>query len=552
MTMPGGISAERQGRWPAVSLVRRITLGVLLLVPVAGLALLLATPGLDVMYHYDPMHFWIVLLAALLSVGLGLLTSEIARRQSDARLFLVSMALLSGAAFLGLHALATPGVLLPGSNKGFVVANPVGLLLASAFAAASALDLGSWTAGPRSQRWIKWGLGLVVVVWAVVSLAGLPPLGKSGPSQQLPAGLQLLGIPGLALYGFAALRYGLLYWQKSRTLLLAVAVAYVLLAEAMVAVVFSDTWHAAWWEWHVLMVTAFAAIALGARSEYRHARSLPGAFGGLYLDSTLDRIDRRRADALAELVAAVRAQQPLSPILDRLRREWATTEELALLERAAYQLHQTDELFRPYISPQLAEGLEERPELAALGGEQRQVSVLFADLAGFTAYSERHRADEVITMLNTYWGATVPIVAEREGGVIERFAGDAIMVVFNAIDDQPDHPLRAARAALGMRDEVMLIARDQPGWPQFRIGVNTGAAVVGHVGAARMRSFTAIGDTTNLTARLQAQARPGHIVISRSTWKEIGDGAQVKRIGLLALKGKSEPVEAFELMSLPR
>src|ERR1700761_2694190 len=119
MTMSPGTSAHGQGRWSAVSLVRRITLGVLLLVPVGGLALLLAAPGLDVMYHYDPMHFWIVLLAALLSVGLGLLTSEIARRQRDARLFLVSMALLSGAAFLGLHALATPGVLLPGSNKGF-------------------------------------------------------------------------------------------------------------------------------------------------------------------------------------------------------------------------------------------------------------------------------------------------------------------------------------------------------------------------------------------------------------------------------------------------
>src|SRR5262249_35118111 len=247
----------------------------------------------DVMYHYDPMHFWIVLLAALLNVGLGLLTSEIARRQSDARLFLVSMALLTGAAFLGLHALATPGILLPGSNKGFVVATPVGLLLPSGFAAASALDLGAWAPGPRSQTWIKAALGVVVVAWAVVSLTGLPPLGKSVPSQQLPEGLQLLGIPALALYGFAAARYGGLDRQKGRGLLLAVAVAYVLLAEAMIAVVFSDTWHAAWWEWHVLMVTAFATIAIGARNEYRHARSLPGAFGGLYLDSTLTRIDRR-------------------------------------------------------------------------------------------------------------------------------------------------------------------------------------------------------------------------------------------------------------------
>jgi class 3 adenylate cyclase len=529
---------------------RELGLPFLLLLPVAGLLLLFARPELDVMYQHDPAHFWIVLLAALLSVGLGWLTSEIARRQGDVRLFLVAMALLSGAAFLGLHALATPGVLLPGSNRGFVVANPVGLLLAAAFAALSAAGRGQWLARPRAQAWIKGALGAVVLAWAVVSLTGLPPLGASGPSQQLPAGLQMLGIPALALYGFAAVRYGLLFLRRRSGLLAAVAAAYVLLAEAMVAVVFSYTWHATWWEWHVLMVAAFATIALGARTEYRHARSLPGAFGGLYLDSTLDRIDRRRAEALAELVADLRSGEPMTPVLERARREWATAEEAGLLERAAFQLHRTDELFRGYVSPQLALGLEANPELAVLGGEERVVSVLFADLAGFTAFSERHRADQVIAMLNTYWGATVPVVGEREGGVIERFAGDAIMVVFNALEDQPDHARRAARAAIGMRDEVMRVADGQPGWPRFRIGVNTGQAVVGNVGAQRMRSFTAIGDTTNLSARLQAQAQPGQIVISRATYDGIGSAARVNGLGWLELKGKQDPVEAFELVSL--
>jgi len=315
-------------------------------------------------------------------------------------------------------------------------------------------------------------------------------------------------------------------------------------------VVFSTTWHAAWWEWHVLMVAAFATIAIGARSEYRHARSLPGAFGGLYLDSTLDRIDRRRAAALSSLVTALRAGEPLSPVLSAARDDWASPEEVALLEGAAHQLHQTDALFRTYVSPQLASGLEAHPELAVLGGEEREVSVLFADLAGFTEFSERRRPDEVIAMLNRYWGATVPIVGEREGGVIERFAGDAIMVVFNAVQDQPDHALRAARAAIGMRDEVMQVAAERPDWPRFRIGINTGPAVVGNVGAAGMRSFTAIGDTTNLSARLQAQARPGRIVISRATLDAIGAVAEVERLGALELKGKHAPVEAFVLDSV--
>lgn len=126
---------------------------------------------------------------------------------------------------------------------------------------------------------------------------------------------------------------------------------------------------------------------IGARNEYRHARSLPGAFGGLYLDSTLDRIDRRRAAALSGLVAALRAGEPLSPILAAAREDWASPEEVALLGGAAHQLHQTDALFRTYVSPQLASGLEAHPELAVLGGEEREVSVLFADLAGFTAFA---------------------------------------------------------------------------------------------------------------------------------------------------------------------
>ena len=545
-TQPPG-SAPRSA---VAVLGRELSVPFLLLLPVAGLLLLFARPELDVMYQHDPTHFWIVLLAALLNIGLGLLTSEIARRQGDVRLFLVSMALLVGAAFLGLHALATPAVLVPGSNTGFVVANPVGLLLASVFAALSAGGRGRWMARPLAQGLIKAALGAVVLAWAVVSLTGLPPLGESVPSQQLPEGLQLLGIPALALYGFAAVRYGLLFRRRRRGLLLAVAGAYVLLAEAMIAVVFSTTWHAAWWEWHVLMVAAFATIAIGARGEYRHARSLPGAFGGLYLDSTLDRIDRRRAAALSSLVAALRAGEPLSPILSQARDDWASPEEVALLEGAAHQLHQTDALFRTYVSPQLASGLEAHPELAVLGGEEREVSVLFADLAGFTEFSERRRADEVIAMLNRYWGATVPIVGEREGGVIERFAGDAIMVVFNAVQDQPDHALRAARAAIGMRDEVMQVAAERPDWPRFRIGINTGPAVVGNVGAAGMHSFTAIGDTTNLSARLQAQARPGRIVISRATMDAIGAVAEVEQLGALELKGKQAPVEAFVLVSV--
>ena len=103
----------------------------LLLLPLAGLVLLLAVPALDVRWEHHPSHFWLVLSVALVNMVLGVLTSEAASQRGDARLFLVSLALLASAGFLGLHALATPGVLLEGPNAGFQIATPIGLVLAA-------------------------------------------------------------------------------------------------------------------------------------------------------------------------------------------------------------------------------------------------------------------------------------------------------------------------------------------------------------------------------------------------------------------------------------
>jgi adenylate cyclase len=120
--------------------------------------------------------------------------------------------------------------------------------------------------------------------------------------------------------------------------------------------------------------------------------------------------------------------------------------------------------------------------MAELGGQEIIVSVLFADLVGFTTFSEQRPASEVIGMLNAYWSATVPVIGTREGGLIERFAGDAAMVVFNALGDQPDHSMRAVRAAFALQAETERIGAEHPQWPRFRVGVNTGPAVIGNVG----------------------------------------------------------------------
>ena len=532
-----------------VSRTRMWILVGLLMLPLAGLVLLLAVPELDVRWEHHPSHFWLVLSVALVNMVLGLLTSEAASQRGDSRLFLVSLALLASAGFLGLHALATPGVLLEGPNAGFQIATPIGLVLAAVFAAASAWQQeGQDGPSMRTLRWVRAGLFVLIVGWAIASFGELEVL-HHAPGEEAPPILRLLAPVSVGLYTFAAARYLTLYRERRRTLPLAVAVAFVLLAEAMIAVAFGRSWHATWWEWHVLMAVAFGSILFAAKAEYRRERSVAGTFGGLYLERTLERVDRRDSEVLGELAVAMRDGEPVAPVRERLRVQGYGADEIAMLERSARELSRVDALFRRYVGPRLADRLEEEPAFAQLGGEEKDVTVLFADLEGFTSFSEGRPAGEVIEMVNAYWEAAVPIVVEQEGGLIERFAGDAIMAVFNALDDQPDHPIRAARAGIAMRDLTERIAAEHPAWPRFRIGVNTGLVVIGNVGAADQRSFAAIGDTTNVAARLQSSALAGQVLASASTVARLGDDVEVRPSGTRSLKGKGEGVEVFELVA---
>jgi class 3 adenylate cyclase len=509
-----------------------------LAVPVLGLALLLSRPRLDVHWEHHPTHFWLVLITALVSVVLGYLSGEAARRLGDARLFLVSLAFVASAGFLALHALATPGVLLDHKNTGFVIATPVGLVIAGVFAAASALDLSpEASAAVMRRQWLLRGIVFGLLgAWAAYSLADLEPLSRELSPEEAQGPLYGLAAVALPFYVFAAIRYLGLYRRRPAAMPLAVFAAFTLLAEAMVAIAFGRNWHASWWEWHVLMAAAFGLVALVARQEYRRRRSAAAVFKDLYLEHTGELVDKRYAEALSRVVDSEEIGEEFSE------------EERALLEQAAGELRRLDELFSPYLSPQLLARLRDEPGAGELGGEEREVSVLFADLQGFTAFSERSTPPEVVAMLNAYWAEVVPVVA-AEDGMIERFAGDAVMVVFNAATDQPDHAQRAARAALAFADASEAVAHGRPEWPRFRVGVNSGPAVIGNVGALEQRSFTAIGDTTNLAARLQAQAEPGKVVIGGTTAAELPD-AILQPLGPLELKGKSEPVEAFLLVRL--
>jgi len=526
----------------------------LLALPMVGLGLLIAVPQLDVEWRHQPSHFWLVLIVAAANVMLAVLTNEAAMRRRDARLVLISLAFWASAGFLGLHALATPGVLLPASNLGFVIATPAGLALASVLAAASALPLG----GPRGRLVLRQsgllriGLVMLLLAWGLASLLQVPPFVTGSTPVEVALPLRLAVLPAIALYAFAAWHFARLYRRRGRPLLLAVVVAFILLAEAMLTVAVSRDWHVSWWEWHLLMAIAFGAVAVGARVEYRRERSVTGAFGGLYLSSTLQRLDRWHGTALADITAAqAGGDESTERVLQRLRLDGATTEELALLERAAVELNRADELFRPYLPQQFAAQARSDPAHARLGsGEEREVTTLFADLSGFTAYSEEHPPATVVELLNAVWTVAVPAVV-REDGLIESFAGDGLLTIFNALGDQPDHAVRATRAAFGLLDAVSTLAAERnDAIPRFHIALNSGSAFVGSIGGPGRQAFSAIGDTTNLGARLLSVAGPGEIVIGERTWELLDDAAVGTALEPIRVKGKRDLVRAWRLESL--
>jgi adenylate cyclase len=521
--------------------------------PLGALVALRLADGLDRRWYGDTAHFWLVLVDAVLAAGLGLLMSQAGSRRADARVLLAGLACLASAGFLGLHALATPGVLLDRRSVGFVIATPVGLIIAAGFAAASSIDFDASAAAAvmRRQRVLRLGLAAVLVAWAAISLIAGSPLGHAIGPERASSELAMIGLAGVALYAVAAGRYARMLRRRPSRLLCAFASAWILLAEALVAVAVAPSWYASWWEWHLLVTLAVFVVAWAVDAEYRRLSPPLGPFTNLYLEHTIGRVDADYAEALDELVAAHASGAATEAHADALgNRLGLSGDERRVLQRAAGEIDRVDRLFRPYVPAQLARELAVDPTRARLGGEEREVSLLFADLQGFTAFSEQASPAVVIAMLNEYWSLVVPEVLGREDGLIERFSGDAIMVMFNATGEQPDHALRAARAALALQRASSKLTRQHPDWPRFRVGVNTGWAIVGNVGTADQRSFAAIGDATNHAARLQAAAAPGEIVIGETTRLALAGTAELEPLEPLYVKGKRVPVVVHRLVAI--
>lgn len=186
---------------------------------------------------------------------------------------------------------------------------------------------------------------------------------------------------------------------------------------------------------------------------------------------------------------------------------------------------------------------------AETASAERPISVVFADLQGFTTFSEKQSPAQVTEMLNQYFAVAIPPIVDRFGGHIDRLIGDAIMVTFNTRGDQPDHARRAAGAALALQAATAAVADAHPAWPRFRAGVNTGVATVGVVGTDGGRTYTVIGDVVNVASRLEALAPVGGAVVSSDTLAAL-PGAQTASLGTVPVKGRAEPVDVHLLLAL--
>lgn len=662
---------------PATQPIRTVVWVLHLAMPLLGLWLLLAEPDLNIVLQDNPSHFWLIITVAGINLVLGLMVGEASARRADARLLLVSLVFLSGAGSFLVHGLTTPGVILDKTSYGFDLSHPVGLLVASVFAFASALPLGERAAGAvlRNQLWLRAGLAVLVTLWGVACLVPrLTPLSESPPNG--PGGIGLGGLEwiGVALFAAASAMMFQLHRRRPAVVLISLVTAYALLAEALIAGLSHRNWHLSWWLWHVLLTTAFVFVAYSAYLQFRREGTSAGLFDSVALSATVRRIRADYEAALEELVGHLRRREESRvPIANRLAGKFGLTDsQVAVLDRAGEALanerelsdrlaaladigrqarvglpekemlaqgldrvrqaygdvriklvdngrvtvnskeygqrdfpedrpirlegkllhpltvkgrlagalevpigrtpqdealaatlagqmsislenarlySELETLFRQYMSPDVAQSLLADPQTAALGGELVELTALFADLKGFTSFSERVAPGEIVEMLNRYHTAAVPIVLGN-GGTIVQFVGDALLALFNAPARQEDHALAAVRAGLAMQEAAEEIAAGMPGYPRFRIGINTGEALVGNIGSPELRGFNAMGDCVNVAARLEGIAEPGSVVIGQTTLDLIGPQAETRSLGRLNLKGREQPVHAYVLSGL--
>jgi adenylate cyclase len=238
----------------------------------------------------------------------------------------------------------------------------------------------------------------------------------------------------------------------------------------------------------------------------------------------------------------------------------AIASAVALLGGVGYQyFHEGREkrkmkkLFGQYVSKDVYEQLVANPALARLGGQRREMTVLFSDIRGFTSVSEKGQPEDIVHTLNEYFTRMVEIVFHHKG-TVDKFVGDMVMALFGAPLDDPQHAEHAVEAALDMMQElhklnVKWVAEGRPSL-DIGIGINTGPMIAGNIGSDQIMSYTVIGDAVNLGSRLESLNKQysSHIIISDATRRRLAGTYTLKPLGDVVVKGKTEPVAIFEVV----
>jgi adenylate cyclase len=277
---------------------------------------------------------------------------------------------------------------------------------------------------------------------------------------------------------------------------------------------------------------------------------LAGLGGAVGLAALLSRPIFRLVQATGAIAAGnfnitlpVASRDELGVLTDSFNRMARSLREKEMIKRA----------FTRYVAREVVEEILKDPENLVLSGERRQVTVLFCDVRGFTPLSERLSPEEVVLLLNDFYTLMIETTFKYDG-TLDKFLGDAVMAVFGAPMAHPDHSARAIRTALAMQEGITGLnerrVRDGKEAIAVGIGVSAGEAVAGTVGTEDRMEYTVIGDSVNLAARLESNAKPGQILISHPTYERVRDLVDARPLGRIRVKGKEEEVEVYEVLGL--
>jgi len=244
----------------------------------------------------------------------------------------------------------------------------------------------------------------------------------------------------------------------------------------------------------------------------------------------------------------------LSPLKDNHEQTTGiaiVVDDLTERRRLEEQVRLVRGTFERYVVPRVVEQLLSDPSRVQLGGVRQEVTVLFADIRGFAAFSEKLDPEGLVKVLNQYLTLAADAVL-AEDGMLDKFIGDAVMAIFNAPLPQPDHTMRAVRAALTMQRDIAELHADV--LPEerlsFGVGIVTGPAVVGNIGSSLLQNYTAIGDSVNVASRLQTHAHAGQILLNPTAYERVRDRTVAREFGYIQVKGHSESDLVYELLGL--